>query len=59
MALLGYLFSVSLELDDGNENIHIISGLSGVVEIKTGKRTLIDYFLDPIVKGFGDSLKEK
>lgn len=30
-----------------------------MVEIKTGKRTLIDYFLDPIVKGFGDSLKEK
>ena len=56
---LGSVYIVKLELDDGNENIHIISGLSGVVEIKTGKRTLIDYFLDPIVKGFGDSLKEK
>ena len=39
--------------------IKIFTGLSGVVEIKTGKRTIMEYFLEPITKGFGESLKEK
>lgn len=56
---LGSVYIVKLELDEGNENIHIISGLSGAAEIKTDKRTVMDYFLEPIVKGFGESLKEK
>lgn len=56
---LGSVYLVKLELDDSNENINIISGLSGSVEIKTDKRTVMEYFLDPIMKGFGESLKEK
>lgn len=56
---LGNVYIVKLEIDGSNENINIISGLSGTVEIKTDKRTVMDYFLEPIVKGFGDSLKEK
>lgn len=56
---LGSVYIVKLELDDSNENINIISGLSGAVEIKTDRRTIMDYFLEPIVKGFGESLKEK
>lgn len=56
---LGSVYIVKLELDNGNENIRVISGLSGAVEIKTGKRTVMDYFLEPIIKGFGESLKEK
>ena len=56
---LGSVYIVKLEIDDSNENINIISGLSGAVEIKTDKRTVMDYFLEPIIKGFGDSLKEK
>ena len=56
---LGSVYLVKLELDDSNENINIISGLSGSVEIKTDKRTVMEYFLAPIIKGFGESLKEK
>ena len=56
---LGNVYIVKLELDNGNKNICVISGLSGSVEIKTDKRTVMDYFLEPIVKGFGESLKEK
>lgn len=56
---LGSVYIVKLELDDSNKNIRVISGLSGSVEIKTDKRTVMDYFLEPIVKGFGESLKEK
>lgn len=56
---LGSVYIVKLELDSDNKKIRIISGLSGSVEIKTDKRTVMDYFLEPIVKGFGESLKEK
>ncbi len=56
---LGNVYIVKLDIDGGNENINIISGLSGAVEVKTDKRTVMDYFLEPIIKGFGDSLKEK
>ena len=56
---LGNVYIVKLDIDGGSENINIISGLSGAVEIKTDKRTVMDYFLEPIVKGFGESLKEK
>lgn len=56
---LGNIYVVKLGLDGGNENIRVISGLSGAVEIRIGKRTVMDYFLEPIVKGFGESLKEK
>ena len=42
-----------------SDAINIISGLSGTVEIKIGKRTIMDYFMEPIIKGFGNSMKEK
>lgn len=56
---LGSVYLVKIDIKDDNENINIISGLSGSVEIKTDKRTVMEYFLDPIIKGFGESLKEK
>ena len=56
---LGSVYIVKPELDNSNENIHVISGLWGTVEIKTDKRTVTDYCLEPIVKRFGESLKEK
>lgn len=45
-------------MDNSNKNINVISVLSGAVEIKTDKRTVMKYFLDPIMKGFWESLKE-
>lgn len=56
---LGSVYLVKLDIDNSNPDIHVMSGLSGSVEIKTDKRTVMDYFLDPIIKGFGESLKEK
>lgn len=56
---LGSVYLVKIEIDGSNEKADIFAGLSGSVEIKTDKRTIMDYFLEPIKKGFGDSLKEK
>ena len=36
-----------------------MSGLSGAVEVKIDKRSVMSYFLDPFIKGFGESLKER
>ena len=56
---MGSVYLVKIEITDKHDDIDIISGLSGSVEIKTDKRTVMDYFLVPIKKGFGESLKEK
>lgn len=56
---MGSVYLVKIEITDKHDDIDIISGLSGSVEIKTDKRTVMDYFLEPIKKGFGESLKEK
>lgn len=56
---MGSVYLVKIELIDWNDSIDIISGLSGSIEIKTGERSIMRYFLDPITKGFGESLKEK
>lgn len=55
----GSVYLVKIDIDDSNENINIMSGLTGTVEVKVGKRSIMRYFLDPIVKGFGNSMKEK
>lgn len=56
---LGSVYIVKLKIDNSNENIRVISDLSGAVEIKTNRRTVMDYFLEPIVKGFGEPKKIK
>ena len=56
---MGSVYLVKLDVDDSNPKINVMSGLSGAVEIKIDKRSVMSYFLDPIIKGFGDSLKEK
>lgn len=55
----GSVYLVKLDIDNSNSNINVMSGLTGTVEVKVGKRSIMRYFLDPIVKGFGDSMKEK
>lgn len=55
---MGSVYLVKIEVTDVPEGISVISGLSGRVEIKTDQRTVMEYFLEPIIKGFGESLKE-
>ncbi len=56
---MGSVYLVKVEITDVPDGIGVISGLSGTVEIKTDQRTVMEYFLEPIMKGFGESLKEK
>ena len=56
---MGSVYLVKLDVDDSNPNVNVMSGLSGIVEVKIGSQSVMRYFLDPIVKGFGDSMKEK
>lgn len=56
---MGSVYLVKIEVADVPDGISVISGLSGSVEIKTDQRTVMEYFLEPIIKGFGESLKEK
>ncbi len=55
---MGSVYLVKIEVTDIPDGISVISGLSGSVEIKTDQRTVMEYFLEPIIKGFGESLKE-
>lgn len=56
---MGSVYLVKIAITDKSDEIMIRPGLTGMVEIKTGKRTIMDYFLEPIMKGFGESLKEQ
>lgn len=42
-----------------NKQINITSGMNATVEISTGKRRVIEYFLSPILKGFKESVNER
>lgn len=56
---MGSVYLVKIKPENVSGRIDMISGLSGSIEIKTDKRTIMRYFLDPIIKGFDESLKEK
>lgn len=57
---LGNVYSVIIDIDmeSINEGIEFVSGLSGSVEIIVGNRSVLDYFLEPLKKGVGGSLRE-
>lgn len=57
----GNVYNIKIEIDNDvlNDNINLISGLSGGVEIDIGKRSVLDYFLEPVIQGMKNSLKEK
>jgi len=57
----GNVYNVRIEIasEEARNNIELISGMSGSADIKVGKRSILQYFLEPIQKGFSNSLKEK
>jgi HlyD family secretion protein len=47
-----------LELRDIPEDFRLIPGMTTTAEIKVGRRTIISYLLDPIVRLFDEGLRE-
>jgi HlyD family secretion protein len=47
-----------LELRDVPKDFRLIPGMTTTAEIKVGRRTIISYLLDPIVKLFDEGLRE-
>jgi len=46
------------KLDDMPDDAQLIPGMTLTAEIKVGKRSVISYFLNPITRGFGESIRE-
>ncbi len=60
---LGLVFKVKVKLNETklfieNKYIDINSGMSVIVEAKTGTRKIIDFFFNPVRKSIDESLKE-
>lgn len=52
------LEKATIEVDNGRQ-VLLTPGMNVSVEIKTGKRRLIEYFLSPLVRAFNDSARER
>ena len=55
---LGSVYEVTAEIENDSESIILISGMTGSIEIITDTRTVLSYFLEPILDGFENSFKE-
>lgn len=59
---LVYAATISLDkntLDIGEKEIHLTSGMNVTVEIKTGKRRVLDYMLSPLQVKLDESFRER
>lgn len=56
---MGSVYLIKVNVLNENDSIQLIPGLAGIVEIKTGTRSIMSYFLEPITESFKNSLKEK
>ena len=54
----GNVYVVKVLLDDKPET-KLSIGMSGMAELVIGKRSVLEYFLEPIQKALNDSFKEK
>ena len=54
-----YEIKVEIDENDCHEDIDFKSGMVGSIEVNIGKRSVLDYFLEPILGNLSSSLKEK
>jgi len=59
----GAVHKARIDLDDQTlqhlpEGVRLIPGMTLLAEIKVGTRSIISYFLNPITRGLGESVKE-
>jgi len=46
------------DLHDVPRTFRLISGMAVTAEIKTGERTILSYFLYPLLRGLDESIRE-
>ena len=59
---LRYLANVAIDKDwmqVDNRKVNLAAGMSVAVEIKTGQRRLIEYFLSPLLRFKQESVRER
>lgn len=52
------VYIVEVEIEDADK-FDLMTGMSGSVEMKLGKRSVLQYLFEPVMNKFNDSLKEK
>jgi hemolysin D len=60
----GLIYAVRVKMDQASINVHgtpvsLSPGMAVSVEIKTGKRRVIEYFLSPLIQHADESLRER
>ena len=58
MENIGNVYTVEMEIED-DRNFNLASGMSAGVEMKLGKRSILEYLFEPIMNKFDNSMKEK
>ncbi len=53
----GMVYLVNIYVEDLPEEAR--TGLEGTCDIVIGRRTVLEYFMEPFIEGFGNSMKEK
>lgn len=61
---VGHVYAARVSMDRTtmqveNKTVSLVPGMNVTVEIKTGKRRLIEYFLSPLLRGFNESVRER
>ena len=46
-------------MEVGDKVIRLSPGMNVSVEVKTGQRRVIEYFLDPVLRGFKETARER
>lgn len=54
---IGAVYMVGIEIENMPEDVKV--GMEGNCDIIIGTRTVLDYFIEPFIKGLNDSLKER
>jgi hemolysin D len=61
---VGYVYSARVDMeqtsiDVGDKQIKLSPGMNVAVEVRTGQRRVIEYFLNPILRGFKETARER
>lgn len=61
---VGYVYNARVSMarssiQVGNKHVHLTPGMNVSVEVRTGQRRVIEYFLSPLLRGFSETARER